>query len=127
MSRFSNLALGFAAGTLLASAGAEAHPRLTASNPAAGAVARNVRSVRMQFSEALVPAFSGGELIMTGMPGMAARRPMPVAVRSVVANGGRTLVLTGTAPLRPGLYRVNWHVVSRDTHRMAGGFSFAVR
>lgn len=127
MSRFLNLALGLAVGTLVPMAAAEAHPRLTASNPAPGAVVGPIRSLRLQFSERLVPAFSGGELVMTGMPGMNGHRPMTVPVRKAVASDGRTLVLTSGAPLRAGSYRLNWHVVSTDTHRVAGGLSFTVR
>jgi methionine-rich copper-binding protein CopC len=127
MSHFSRLGLGFAASTLFLSATVEAHPRLTASNPADGAVVRNVRSIQLQFSEALAPAFSGGELVMTGMPGMSGHQPMAVAVRSAVTNTGTRLVLTSVARLRPGTYRVNWHAVSRDTHRVTGGFGFEVR
>ncbi len=127
MSYFSRLALGFAAGTIFLAATVEAHPRLTASNPADGAVVRNVTSIQLRFTEALVPAFSGGELLMTGMPGMSGHQPMAVPVRSAVTNTGTTLVLTSGARLRPGTYRVNWHAVSRDTHRVAGGFGFEVR
>ena len=127
MSHISRLNLGLAAVTLVLATAAEAHPRLAASNPAPGAVVGHISSVQLQFSERLVPAFSGGELFMTGMPGVAHHRLTPMRVRSAVANDGRTLVLTSPARLPTGTYRLNWHAVSTDTHRVAGGFTFAVR
>jgi methionine-rich copper-binding protein CopC len=126
MSNLSRLILGLAAGTLVVSP-AGAHPRLTAANPAPGAVVGHIGAVQLQFSERLVPAFSGGELIMTGMPGVIHHRPTPLPVRSAVASDGRTLVLTSAGRLPTGTYRLNWHAVSTDTHRVAGGFTFAVR
>jgi hypothetical protein len=29
-------------------------------------------------------------------------------------------------PLMPGVYQVHWHVISVDTHRTEGNFSFTV-
>jgi copper resistance protein C len=29
-------------------------------------------------------------------------------------------------PLAPGVYQVQWHVISVDTHRTQGNFSFTV-
>jgi methionine-rich copper-binding protein CopC len=46
---------------------------------------------------------------------------------SALAADGRTLVITPQGPLDPGRYTVNWHVVSRDTHKIAGSYVFAVK
>ncbi len=46
---------------------------------------------------------------------------------SALAADGRTLVITPQVPLDPGRYTVNWHVVSRDTHKIAGSYVFAVK
>ena len=127
MSRFSILALGVAASCLALATAAEAHPRLTTSTPADGAIVHNVRTIQLQFSEQLVPAFTGGELTMNAMPGMPGHQPMNVAVRSAVTNHGRTLMLSTPIPLRPGSYHLNWHAVSTDTHQVSGGMSFTVR
>ena len=127
MSRISTLALGAAASYLALATAAEAHPRLTASTPANGALVRNVRTIQLQFNEPLVPAFTRGELTMDAMPGMAGHKPMKVAVRSSVTNHGRTLVLSSPRALRPGSYHLNWQAVSSDTHRVSGGMSFTVR
>jgi copper resistance protein C len=37
------------------------------------------------------------------------------------------LVVPITAPLPPGVYRVNWHVLSVDSHKTQGSFTFEVR
>ena len=127
MSRISTLAFGVAAAAFALGTAAQAHPRLTGSTPANGAVVHNVRTIQLQFSEQLVSAFTGGELTMNGMPGMAGHQPMTVAVRSAVTNHGRTLILTTPIPLRAGSYHLKWHAVSTDTHRVSGGMSFTVK
>ena len=130
MSRISTLALGVMASSLALATAAQAHPRLVASSPANGAVVHGVRTIQLQFSEQLVPAFTGGQLMMNampGMPGMAGRQPMPVSVRSIVTNHGRNLRFTTQSPLRPGSYHLDWHAVSTDTHRVSGGMSFTVK
>ena len=47
--------------------------------------------------------------------------------REAIVDPGndKQLVLT-LPPLVPGRYRVHWHVVSVDTHRTEGEYSFAV-
>lgn len=114
-------------GGLVLAVDAQAHPRLVASTPANGATASNVSSVRLQFSEKLIPAFTRAELIMTGMPGMRNHRPMKVPARSTVLKDGRTMVVASRFRLQAGSYRLDWHAVSTDTHHIDGQVSFAVR
>ena len=52
---------------------------------------------------------------------------MTATTTAAVAGDGSTLVLTPKAPLAPGRYTVAWHVVSSDTHRVAGNYTFAVK
>ena len=127
MSRSSLFLAAAVAGGLALAVPAQAHPRLIASTPANGATASNVGSVRLQFSERLVPAFTRAELIMTGMPGMRNHRPMKVPARSMVLKDGRTMVVTSHSRLQAGSYRLNWHAVSTDTHHIDGQVAFAVR
>lgn len=116
-----------AVGGLMLTAPAHAHPRLIASTPANGATVSNVDSVRLRFSEKLVPAFSKAELIMTGMPRMRNQQPMRVPVRTTVLSDGHTMAVTGHTRLQAGTYRLAWHAVSMDTHRVSGQVNFAVR
>lgn len=104
---------------LLATGAAMAHPHLVSAAPAAGAVVKgSPRQIQMSFSEGIIARFTGitltdarGAVIQTG-PG------------SVV--GSTKLVVPVTAMLKPGRYKVTWHAVSEDTHRVAGSFSFTV-
>ena len=116
-----------AAIALLGFAGAaQAHPKLVSASPAPNATVAKPARVALQFSEKLMPKFSGADLMMTGHGGKT-HPPMKVAATAGVANDGRTLVLTPKSPLGPGRYSVAWHVVSADTHRIAGNFAFAVK
>jgi methionine-rich copper-binding protein CopC len=105
-----------------------AHPRLVSSAPAAKAVASNVTKVTLVFSERLMPQMSGIDLAMTGMPGMANHAPMKVTgFRTTVAEDGKTLVVAFPKPLPAGSYKLDWHAVSADTHRITGSLIFSVR
>ena len=109
----------------LASA-AQAHPKLQSASPAPNATVAKPARLALRFSEKLIPKFSGVDLIMTAHRGTA-HPPMKVATAAGVAEDGRTLVVTPKGPLAPGRYSVAWHVVSGDTHRVAGNFAFAVK
>lgn len=119
--------IAFMSMLLLAAPAAQAHAKLTSANPAANAVAKAPARIELRFSEKLVPSFSGIDLAMTSMPGMKMSGPEKVAVKSNVADDGKTLVGTLARPLAPGTYRLDYHVVSADTHRIKAGYSFSVR
>jgi methionine-rich copper-binding protein CopC len=108
---------------------ANAHTHVVSSTPPASATVTNVRTLSITFSEAFMPALSGLEIVMTGMPGMAGHHPaMKIAGVKVAPSADRkTLVATLPRPLAAGTYDVNWHAVGADTHRMTGKVSFTVR
>ncbi|WP_371424093.1 copper homeostasis periplasmic binding protein CopC [Tardiphaga sp.] len=119
------LNVSIAAIALIASAGvAQAHPKLVSANPAANTAVAAPGKISLTFSEKLVPAFSKAELTMSAMPGMAA---MQMASSAAVAPDGRTLIITPKSRLARGKYVVTWHVVSGDTHKIAGNYTFAVK
>jgi hypothetical protein len=93
-------------------------------SPAANATIAKPARVTLRFSEKLMPAFSKADLTMAAMRGMPA---MEVASAAALASDGRTLVVTPKAQLHPGRYSVAWHVVSTDTHKVAGNYAFAVK
>lgn len=114
--------------TLAFATAAQAHPKLLSSTPAEKSSVSRPKAFQLHFSERLVPKFSGAELIMTGMPGMASHAPMKMGeLPAKVTSDGKTLVLTPKAPLSPGSYQLAWHVVSADTHRITGVVNFAVK
>lgn len=121
--------LAVLAATLLALAtGAQAHPKLLAANPAPDAIVAKADRIELRFNERLVPAFSGADLVMTAKRGANRPSEMKIApVTSTIGRDGRSLILAPGKPLEPGTYRVAWHAVSSDTHRIKGTFSFRVR
>jgi len=117
-----------AAALALLAAPALAHPKLVSSTPAPQATISNATQVSLTFSEPLVAPVSGIDLVMTGMPGMASHAPMKITgFKTSVAPDGKTLVAAFPRPLPAGAYKLDWHVVSTDTHRITGTLGFTVR
>ena len=100
---------------LLAAGPALAHTKLTSSAPAAGSHVKSPNTIKLVFAEPLEPAFSGAELSDAAGKAMA----VPKSV------GGATITLLPLA-LKPGNYKVTWHAVGHDTHRLSGSFTFTV-
>ena len=92
-----------------------AHAKLISSDPTANASVKPPKLIKLTFAEILEPAFSGAELTD------AAGKSVPVS-KSV---GGATITLLPLA-LKPGNYKVAWHAVGHDTHRLSGSFGFTV-
>jgi len=118
----------FVAAALMLSAPALAHVRIAAASPAEGAVANAPRSVVLHFSDALIPARTGVELVMTAMPGHADHGVMPIRnFTPAWTNANKTLTLNLRQPLRTGTYEARWQATGTDGHRMAGKLAFQVR
>ena len=101
-------------------AAALAHAFLNEAAPlVGGTVPASPKEIRLTFTEAIEPRFSGIDV--------AAADGRAIATGPAVVDPGndRQLVLA-LPPLAPGRYRVRWHVVSVDTHRTEGEYSFAV-
>ena len=85
-------------------------------SPAVGStVATAPARVTLTFTEPLEGAFSGatvsnasGQRVDTG------------------ARASGTTLQISLKPLPPGTYKVNWHVMSVDTHKTQGSFGFSV-
>lgn len=106
---------------------AEAHPKLLSATPAASSEGASPSRIELHFSEKLVPAFSGMDVQMMSIPGMKMKAPMKMPVKTSVGPDGMALIGEPEKPLSAGSYRVNWHVVSTDTHRVEASYMFAVR
>jgi len=111
---------------VLSPVAAMAHPKLVSSTPAAKATVAKPTTLTLTFSEVLVAPLSGIELTMTGMPGMANHKPMPVKgfTTKIV---GKTMTVTLPRALPAGTYDLKWHAVAGDQHRIQGGYSFSVK
>jgi copper resistance protein C len=99
---------------------ASAHAFLDRAVPSiGGTVPTAPKEIRLTFTEGVEPRFSGIEL--TTSDGRA------IATGPAVLDPGddKQLVLA-VPPLAPGRYRVSWHVVSVDTHRTEGDYTFTV-
>jgi methionine-rich copper-binding protein CopC len=109
------LTVGTPAGPVLA------HAFLDHAVPAVGSTVTAAPSeIRLFFSEAVEPAFSGIELATANGTAIAA------GAATIDPHDPMQLVLK-VPPLPPGEYRVRWHVVSVDTHRTEGDFTFEIR
>jgi copper resistance protein C len=114
------LQIAFALCAALPITPALAHAHLDHAAPAAGStVAPAPKEVVIWFTEALEPKFSSIEV--------------RDAKGASVADGKATLDPGNTAELRlplkaltPGTYKVIWRVLSVDTHRTQGDFTFSV-
>ncbi len=116
-----------AVATLALAAAASAHPKLLASVPTAKSSVAAPSTITLKFNEKLMQRFTGLGLTMTSMPG-APNKPMKMAgFKMVVGGDGKTVTAQLPKPLTTGAYRVDWHAVAADTHRMTGAFTFTVR
>jgi len=115
-----------AAVLLVAPIAAYAHPKLVSATPAANAVTAPTAQLKLVFSESLVAQFSGADLVMTEMPGMKMNAPMKMPAKATLGSDGKTLVVTLPRALPRGSYKLSYHVVSTDTHRVEGSYSFKV-
>ena len=115
------LALLAPAALLVGASEAQAHAHLVSATPAPNATAAaGVKAITLRFNEPVMARFSGFDL--TGANG-AKVATSPV---SVDPKGRKALTANLTAPLAAGAYKVSWHVVSADTHKMQGTYSFKV-
>jgi methionine-rich copper-binding protein CopC len=103
------------------STAAFAHAQLQKAMPAVGStIASPPSEIRLKFSEAVEPRFSG---VAVAAQDGGSQSVGPV---SVAADDPTTLVAKIEQPLKPGVYKVTWQVVSVDTHRTQGSFVFTL-
>lgn len=103
---------------LLGTTSAFAHSELQRAEPAADStVSTATREVAIWFTQKLEPAFSAVTV-------------QNAAGQRVDAGASRVSGNQIRVPLKPigaGTYRVNWRVLSVDTHRTQGSFRFHVK
>ncbi|HET7192218.1 MAG TPA: copper homeostasis periplasmic binding protein CopC [Pseudolabrys sp.] len=108
-------------GILLATANlAFAHAHLGRSNPPVGStVATAPKEIVLTFTNELEPAFSSADVRNEAGAAMQAGK-------ASVDGADRTQLRVPLKVLPPGTYKVNWRVMSVDTHRTEGNFTFRV-
>lgn len=87
--------------------------------PEGGAVTEPPNEVTLKFNERLEPAFSSAVIRD------AAGRQVDKA-DAHVDRADRTTVRVSLPPLEPGVYKVEWRVMSADTHKVDGNYTFRV-
>ena len=118
MSKMTTMAAITTMTAALLSGAAHAHPEFQSADPTPGAATTtSPKQIRITFNENVIPHMSGvemkdqtGKTIATGK----------------AATDPANKVVPVTEQLPPGDYKVEWHAVSDDTHRVKGNFSFSV-
>jgi methionine-rich copper-binding protein CopC len=104
-----------------------AHARLVRSTPANQArLAAPPERVELWFSELLEDGFNSVEVVRAAE---VAAKPRTNLARGAPAvdRDDRTRMTVPVQALGPGDYAVEWRVLSRDGHRVAGRFTFRVQ
>lgn len=98
---------------------AQGHAMLERATPAVGStVASAPTEVVLSFTDQLEPTFSSIEVRSAEGTAMQTAR--------AALDGNRTQLRVPLKPLAPGTYKVIWRVLSVDTHRSQGDFTFRV-
>jgi methionine-rich copper-binding protein CopC len=113
-------AVAVVAASLFGSA-AYAHPELRSAEPAAGAaMTTSPKQIRITFNENVIPQLSGVEVKdQTG-------KMIPTGKAATDPANKKLLIVPVNEQLPAGDYKVEWHAVSDDTHRVKGNYSFSV-
>jgi copper resistance protein C len=107
------------AALLLSATAAYAHVHLVSSTPVANATVAAPARLTLSFSDTIVPAFSGFDLINSA--GTA------IAIRTSVSEDRKSISGVPAQQLAAGRYTINWRIAAGDGHRMTGSFAFTVR
>lgn len=105
---------------ILSNGGALAHPQLQTSAPSAGATTTAPKQISITFNEIVIPQFSGIQIKDK------AGRAITTGKSQTDPADKKRLVVPLKEELVPGEYKVDWHAVSDDTHRVKGTYSFSV-
>lgn len=99
---------------------AHAHAMLDHASPPVGSVVPNApRELTLRFTEDIEPAFSQVEI-------RGANGDVVSAGKAQIDRSNRAQLRVPLKRLTPGTYTVTWNVLSVDTHRTQGHFTFRV-
>ncbi|CAN5191388.1 hypothetical protein BH11PSE4_BH11PSE4_08980 [soil metagenome] len=120
MSRHARTAVAAIAAMALTLGIAQAHPEFQSAEPAAGKSSAPPKQIRILFNESVIPQFSGIELKDQ------AGKAIATGKASTDPTNRKLMIVPLKDQLVPGDYKVEWHAVSDDTHKMKGSYSFGV-
>jgi methionine-rich copper-binding protein CopC len=116
------LAAGLFAATLLIAGVAQAHPHLVTATPAVDSTTSgSPKEVRIKFTQAVVLKFTGAEVKA------ADGKVVKTGAAKLEKGDGTELIVPVSGKLAAGVYSVNWHAVSADTHHVEGSYNFTVK
>jgi copper resistance protein C len=115
------VAFGAAAILLGTTVEADAHAHLVSAAPADKSTVASPSVVRVEFNESLEAKFSSFDVIN------ASGAKVAMAPAALDPKGKKMLTGTPSAPLAPGAYKVAWHVVGTDGHKVEGTYGFTVK
>lgn len=108
------------AALVLSGTTAFAHPRLIRATPAVdGSVRTTPNEVTLWFNERLEAAFSS--VVIRDSEGKQIDKG-----DAKLDKADRKIMRVSLPPLTPGVYKVEWHAMSADTHKIEGDFTFRV-
>jgi methionine-rich copper-binding protein CopC len=106
--------------TLSSTVGALAHPRLTSAVPTVnGKVGTAPSEVTLRFNERLEASFSS--VVIRDSDAKQVDKG-----DAKLDKADRRILRVSVPPLAPGMYKVEWHAMSADTHKVEGDFTFQV-
>ncbi|RFB78226.1 copper homeostasis periplasmic binding protein CopC [Methylovirgula sp. 4M-Z18] len=97
-----------------------AHAQLRTAVPGAGSSVSAPSEIKLTYSEGVEPKFSQVTLATEAGDAVALGKP------EVDPGNNKILIVKVPSALKAGTYKVTWHVVSVDTHKTQGSFSFTV-
>ncbi len=107
-----------AAALVLGTGAAFAHAHLKTATPAVGSTGPAPAEVVLMFSEGLEPHFSTIAVLKDG-------KHLETGPAHLVGGDAKTFAVPVSA-LPAGIYTVEWHATSVDTHKTEGHFTFTV-
>jgi len=114
------IAHGVFALTILIAGQAFAHANLTGADPADKAIVASPDALNLTFNE--TPNLEFSKVRLTGPEGKDIGMEAPMLM-----NSDKTIMVPVSDTLEPGLYTVNWSVLSVDGHKLKGAYTFTVK
>lgn len=118
--RFNATALAFLAIAAIVGE-ADAHAKLIGTTPTNGTAVARPTEVRLKFNEPIEIELSGIDLT-TKAGGRVAIGAMAIDPADKAA-----VIVPISSAMKPGGYKVHWHMVSEDMHKVEGNFTFEVK
>lgn len=97
-----------------------AHANLKAAEPANEAIVSSPSALNLTFSEKPNLQFSKVELIDADGKSVETEEPM-------LMDSGKTIMVPVFGVLKPGIFNVDWSVLSVDGHKIKGSYTFTVK